>query len=150
VHLLSDDDKVELHRSAGALVCTSPCGIVLDLRPGDLFYFGGADIAQSEDFNFRPRDGEVTLRVNARPEEPRRTARNVMIGGAILIVAGTVLGYVAVVQRASGCVNAPPDCSSGQSTLYAALAVDAVGLGLILGGLAYRSGHPVTDWSVVK
>src|SRR5262249_58053636 len=79
VHLLTDDDKVELYRSAGALVCTSPCGIVLDLRPGDLFYFGGADIAQSEDFNFRPRDGEVTLRVNARPEEPRRTARNVMI-----------------------------------------------------------------------
>ena len=149
VHLLTDDDRIELHRSAGALICTAPCGVVLDLRPGDLFYFGGTGIAQSDDFTFHPRNGEVTVRVNARPEEPRTVARNVLIAGAVLIAAGTALSYVAVVQRAASCADTTT-CTGGQATLYAAIAVDVVGLAVIVGGLIYRNEHPATDWSVVQ
>jgi hypothetical protein len=57
---------VELRRVVdNALICKAPCDEQLMFRESDQFVLGGPGLTNSDRFQFRPRDGEVKLRVTS-------------------------------------------------------------------------------------
>jgi hypothetical protein len=86
LHLLSDDQRLELRDSAGRTICRTPCDRDIQIMKGDVFKLDGEGLWGSDSFSFAPQDSDVTLRVRTGTAGPR-------IGGyAVLGVGGGVFG----------------------------------------------------------
>lgn len=81
IHLLSDDPDVRLYREnpkryddapgpvpkillADEMICSTPCGIVVDIRPGQNVYIGGPGMPSTPKFNLVGRSGDVVIDVH--------------------------------------------------------------------------------------
>jgi hypothetical protein len=96
VHLLSPDARVQLRQAlpGDPIVCTAPCDKLLDLHDAELFTLGGPGLAPSDEFNIRPRDGELTLQVHPASSGPRTAAKVGIVVGALLVLSGGVTGSI--------------------------------------------------------
>lgn len=109
VHLLGDDDRVELRRSTPGLeerVCRTPSNARVRFQPSDLFTLDGPGLAGSAPFVFHPRNGDITLRVRAGPQVPR-TIGAVLMGSGLSVMG--VTGLYALPQLAFGDVFCDQD-----------------------------------------
>jgi hypothetical protein len=81
IHLLSDDKDVRLFREqverydkapnpvpkillGDEMICSTPCGIVVDVRPGQNLYIGGPGMPSTPKFNLVGRSGDVVIDVH--------------------------------------------------------------------------------------
>ena len=146
VHLLSDDERVELRRLGdGATMCRTPCDTVVHYVTGDEFVLDGPGISPSSPLFFHPRNGEVTLRVAARPLAPRKVA------GALMAVGLTAFALGAVAWLPTGVANGLCDrgTCSAERTAFTVVETAVVG-GLISAavGLVLFHVNPPTRFSV--
>jgi hypothetical protein len=129
VHLISDDARVELRRAAASLaapICKAPCDTELQFRSGEVFTLGGPGLNSSEEFTFRPRDGDVTLQVHAAAQGPRTAGKVLIVLGVLATIGG---GAVSDVMQTSCTTGAAGSVCSTQQV------APGVAGGLILGGL---------------
>jgi hypothetical protein len=148
VHLLTKDERVELRRVVDhALICRAPCDEELTFRESDQFVLGGPGLTNSDQFQFRPRNGDVTLRVNPSGSSQR-------VGGGVLLGVGgfaAVIGLVASIPAGVGAgLCDQGDCSSVRNTASALQVITVVGLGLALVGVVLLATSPSTTYSVVE
>jgi hypothetical protein len=132
VHLISDDARVELRRSAAKLaepVCRAPCGAEVEFRPDEKFKLGGPGLSDSEEFSIRPRDSDLTLRVIARSQTPRTVGKVLVIGGGIAIGLAEAISYAGLLCAVQ------EGCSTNQGVIaplvYGGIAAALVG-GIVL------------------
>lgn len=81
IHLISDDPAVRLFRETEArdkegrgglpglllrdeVICTAPCGTLVDIRPGQNVYLGGPGMPSTPKFNLVGRSGDVVINVH--------------------------------------------------------------------------------------
>jgi hypothetical protein len=144
VHLLTSDERVELRRVVDdALICKAPCGAELQFHESDTFVLTGSGVSRSNTFEFRPRDGEVTLRVSSGSVVPK-------VIGAILLVVGATLAVDGGLAYAASSIPVSDNCSSNPacSTNSTAGILALIGLGLaIAGGIVLLQTH-VTTYTV--
>ena len=140
VHLLSNDERVELRTAAGEAVCATPCDTLVWFRDGEAFKLEGSWLVSSHPLTFDPADTEVTLRVNAKNQTQRVVGFGIMAGGwAMAGGAAITLGFEGL-----GCwLN--PSCS-GIST-SGPLTVGGIGLGVLALGAMIALGAPRTEVS---
>jgi hypothetical protein len=147
VHLLTKDDRVELRRlTDDALICKAPCGAALQFHEQDAFAFRGEGLLPSAPFQFRPRDGDVTLRVEPGDVAPR------YLGAGLLAVGGTAalvsLLAVPFVGNTVFCDGDPSCIAQHNDDRQTALTVGLVALSAaVLGGVLLAVSHP-TSYSV--
>jgi hypothetical protein len=149
LHLLSDDDRVQLLRivpgSRDALVCTAPCNAMLDYRASDVFVLDGPGLLASRPFQFRPRDGDVTMRVSAGPWIPRAVGSVTLVGGGLTALWG---GLNLAGRLAFGDVfcDQDPKCIEGHAReKRTSTFITFTGLAVALvGGVLILSSHPTT------
>jgi hypothetical protein len=144
VHLFTKDDRVELRRlTDDALICKAPCGAVVQFHEQDAFAFRGEGLLPSAPFQFRPRDGDVTLRVDPGSAAPR------YLGAGLLAVGGTAalisLLAVPLVGNTVFCDGDPSCIAQHNDDRQTALTVGLVALGAaVLGGVLLALTHPTT------
>jgi hypothetical protein len=139
VHLLSADERVELRRTAGDLVrvveCKAPCDAEVRFTADETFTLGGPALAESNPFTFRPRNGDVTLRVEPRASSSRTGGVVLAVFGGITLAAGLgVTGLASVTCLALR--GAGDDCHGLGGYMLLGGLVAAVGA-----GLAYAGGN---------
>jgi hypothetical protein len=140
VHLLTEDDRVELRRlSDNSLVCRTPCGIDVRFDEADAFALDGKWLMRSKPFQFRPRDGEVKLRVSSGSAVP------IIIGGGLLGIGGTIAVVGGLVFLGANWDNSlcyPSTCHAENDAKAATAATVAlIGLGVVLvGGIVMAFG----------
>ncbi|HEY2028768.1 MAG TPA: hypothetical protein VGH20_06130 [Myxococcales bacterium] len=93
VHLLSPNDRVELRRATGELLCRAPCDEDLSVNDADAFVIGGPGVVPSEPFTFRLRE-QATLRVEPSSLAARSFGKTVLMTGAAIGIASLVASYV--------------------------------------------------------
>jgi hypothetical protein len=143
VHLLSDDERVELRRVEavpGQALCKSPCDRTVQVRSEDLFTLGGPGIASSRAFAFDPRDADLTLKVQARSSLPRTIGRALVVAG--LGVSGATLSAGTLFDRCF----LTPSCSF-KTTETIVLSVAAVAAAAALVGALVLAYNPPTDFT---
>lgn len=81
IHLITDDPDVRLFREHAKrydeapnplpkilikdeMICSAPCGIVVDIRPGQNVYVGGPGMPSTPKFNLVGRSGDVIIDVH--------------------------------------------------------------------------------------
>jgi hypothetical protein len=144
VHLLTKDDRVELRRlTDDALICKAPCGAALQFHERDEFALRGDELLPSEPFQLRPRDGDLTLRVNPGSAAPR------YFGGGLLAVGATTalvaLAAVPFVGNSVFCDGDPSCIARHDDDRQTAFTVALVGLGMgVVGGLLLALSHSTT------
>jgi hypothetical protein len=149
VHLLSDDDRIQLlrvvPRGRDAFVCRTPCNVVLDYRASDAFVLDGPGVLASRRFHFRPRDGDVTMRVSAGLWIPPVAGAVFLAGGGataawggLMLAARSVFGDVFCDQD--------PECIAGHARERRTSTIIALsGLAVaIVGGVLILVSHPTT------
>jgi len=72
------------------LVCRAPCGVVVDGRKGEEFYFGGKDFIPSEPFQLITQSGNLEATV----EEGNHLAYTLGGGFLVLGIIGTLAGLL--------------------------------------------------------
>lgn len=92
-HLYSEHPEVwlwVLPKKGGAkAVCRAPCGVIVDGRLGEEFYFEAAGAGRSESFRLTNRTGDVRVWVDAGSSRQR------LVGG-VLFGAGLIVALVTV------------------------------------------------------
>lgn len=102
VHLLTANDRVELRRASGELVCRAPCDQDLSVKDADTFVIGGAGVVPSEPFTFQLHE-DVTLHVQPTSLAARNAGKAILgLGGAITVAALIGLYAVAADCTATG------------------------------------------------
>jgi hypothetical protein len=148
VHLLPEDAQVELRRAAGdTLVCGAPCDKLVQFRRSDEFRLTGPDLAPSDDFVFRPRDGTVTLRVHPASQAPRTAAKGVLIASVVVLLTSNVILSVGNAQQVNRICYGTCDINSTQ---IAGLVGDGIGLVALIAGVVMWSSAPSTTWETVS
>jgi hypothetical protein len=140
VHLLSDDARVELRRATAGLnttVCKTPCDAVVPFHDNETFTLGGAGMTTSDQIVFPPRDGNLTLRVIAKPEAPRTTGKALIVVGAVSVAASNI--YLIAQCSSQGIVN----CSGG--SLAASGALYLGGAAAIVTGILFLVRNHTTE-----
>jgi hypothetical protein len=144
VHLLSDDERVELRRVEavpGPALCKSPCDRTVQVRSEDLFTLAGPGLSSSRAFAFDPRDADVTLKVQAGSSLPRMIGRGLVIaGGAVgagTLLVGTEVTYDCILTQ--GC--------SIKNTQAIVLGVAAIAAAVGLIGVMILLYSPPTDFT---
>lgn len=150
VHLLSDDERVELRHSLPqkdyTVVCKTPCDRVVQFRQADEFRLAGDGLLSSEPFEFRPRNGDVTLKVSTGKRVP------IYVGTAIAFAGGLAanIGLYSVMwarQEDVSCAISetcgPHDTlrKTGYILMASGLAVFATGVAILL--FSPRTGFTV-------
>lgn len=141
VHIVSGQRKVRLRKESmpggkSRVVCTAPCGRVIDARGGDL-YFEGDGFPDSVRFNLAAVEGEVIARV-------RPGSWGSLLGAKVMEGFGvSLLAFALVVFGAA--VKAEDDAQRFHPAWKIAAPIAAVtGVGLIFGGLWIGSDSPTT------
>ncbi len=151
VHLLSDDDRVELRRSGlerEELVCKTPCDTVVRVQPTDLFTLDGRGLAGSAPFSFLPRNGDITLRVRAGAQGPRILGAALMGAGHSVMVGSALYALPQLYFGEVFCDGRPACKDDNARTRAATLTVFLVGLGVGLTGLLIWLARQPTRFTV--
>jgi hypothetical protein len=148
VHLLTKDERVELRRAVDdALICRAPCDRELTFHERDEFVLGGQGLTNSRQFQFRPRNGDVTLLVSPSGSS-QRTAGGALFG---LGAAATIVGLIAWIPAGVGVgLCDQGDCSSAHNTFAAIQILTLVGVGLAAVGTVLVLTSHSTTYSVVE
>jgi hypothetical protein len=146
LHLLSDDQRVELRKASGQLVCVTPCNAEVRFYEGEPFRLEGKKLASSEELTFDPSDTEVTLRVRARAELPRRSARTLLLVGGALF-GGTLLTFLGVGLL---CLPSEQDSACHRASNAGYYIVGGIGLSAIVAGGLLLNYSPPTQFSRVR
>lgn len=149
MHLLSKDDRVELRRlKDNAFICRAPCGTELRFHESDAFILDGRGLLSSVPFQFRPRDGDVTLRVKPAELGPP------IVGGVLFGVGGTTAAFAGFVYALDAgfagvfCDGDPVCIAHDNDKKTSAGVVALLGLGCaVVGGLLLYFTHR-TDYTV--
>jgi hypothetical protein len=145
VHLLSDDQRVELHRRAAGgeiFVCKTPCNTAVQFRPSDQFVLTGAGIRASTPFLLQRREDDLTLNVSAGSTDALILGGLLVGAGVLTIGAGTTSGIAA--KFGDALCDDPRCAASNASTQKMALAVTLTGVAVALvgGAIVTFATHP--------
>jgi hypothetical protein len=146
LHLLSDDQRVQLRKASGQLVCVTPCNTEVRFYDGEPFRLEGRKLASSEQFTFDPSDTEVTLRVRARAELPRRAGRTLLLAGGALF-GGTLLTFLGAGLL---CLPYERDAACHRASNAGYYIVGGVGLGALVAAGLLLTYSPPTQFSRVR
>lgn len=150
VHLLSNDQRVELRRNdADAAICTAPCGAAVALRTGDEFRLTGPELAPSDSFTFYPRDGDLTLKVTARPDKPRAISKGVIIAGAAVVLLSGIVADVGVAKAQNDCGAGVAYTNCWNGVITAGFVGTGLGLVTAIAGIIALVSNPPTTWERV-
>lgn len=150
VHLLSDDDRVELRRlvpeADDEVVCKAPCNVVVQFRPSDTFFVDGEGLARSASFQFVPGNGDLTLRASAGSQVARVSGSLLLVGGlAVFEIAGQVYASEKWGFGHVFCDGDPTCVAAHDRTRQTAATVALSGLGVLLLGAVILATHPRTQ-----
>jgi hypothetical protein len=140
LHLLTDDQRVQLTDSSGRVVCKAPCNAEVPVLQGDVFRLTGAGLWESDAFTLEPRDADVTLRVRSHTRSGR-------IFGYVLAGAGAGVAAVSLLTLGLETLadNAPTADGPRQHNDFGPGASIGLGVGLalaVLGGLIIFNTGP--------
>jgi hypothetical protein len=148
VHLLSDDERVELHRRAAGMaevfVCRMPCNAAVPFHSSDQFVLTGPGILTSAPFQFQLREEDLTLHVSAGTTAPIIIGGTLLGGGWITAVIGGVTYLGEAVFGTVFCDQDPQCIADHASRKSTARTVSFTGLALVaVGGAVLLIGvHP--------
>jgi hypothetical protein len=132
LHLLSDDQRLELRDSTGRTICRTPCDRDIQFLKGDIFKLDGEGLWGSDSFSFAPQDSDVTLRVRAGTRGPRTAGYAVLgLGGGVTGLSLVWLAFAASAPAGPEPGLHPPRSSGPYIGLGVGLAIMALG-GLII------------------
>ncbi|HUJ29320.1 MAG TPA: hypothetical protein VLW85_25045 [Myxococcales bacterium] len=151
VHLLSNDQRVELRRGdSDAAICTAPCGTTIALRAGDEFRLAGPELAPSDAFTFYPRDGDLTLKVTARPQKPRTISKGVIIAGAAVFLLSGIVADVGIAKAQNDCGAGVDYSNCWNGAITAGLIGTGIGVVTAVAGIIALVSNPPTSWERVS
>ena len=128
LHLLSDDQRLELRDSADRTICRAPCDRDIQFMKGDVFKLDGEGLWGSDSFSFAPQDSDVTLRVRAGTRGSRTAGYAVLgVGGGVFGASIIWLAFAAVAPDGPEPGLHPPRSSGPYIGLGVGLAILAVG-----------------------
>jgi hypothetical protein len=145
VHLLTDDERLELRRASDDMVlCRAPCAQVLTFYPGEQVLLAGDGIPPSPPFHFRYREGDAWLSVHAGSTRGQAAGAVGMVAGAIGLVVFPTYWLVATAVCAPGAaVLGDKDCQRRADSVGAAGLVTSLLAGLIGAAIFAAS---ITTW----
>jgi hypothetical protein len=127
----------------GEVVCTAPCGELVQFRPSDPFVLTGPGITPSEPFRLKANNGDLQIRAEPSMEAARTAGKTLIVVG----VAGGIIGGYAPLLACGGS-RGNSDWCYGNGPLIVALSTAAIGGALALLGVGLLAAHSPTRVTV--